>query len=173
MVLFGCGGSPSAERGGVRIGMNTSDDPNAPEPVAEGAVELALRRADGSFIDIGDLRGSVVVLFVFATFDGVSQATLRPLTNLVERQPDVRVVGIAAQPSARQLLDAYEHALSPPFPITYDPEDHVQTGASTLGALELIPTLIVLDRRGVEVGRHVGFIEDEELTELVARAGGT
>lgn len=110
------------------------------------------------------------MLFVFATFDGVSQMTLRPLGNLVEARPDIHVVGIAAQLSARLLVDAYEYALSPPFPITYDPDERVQTGESTLGPIDGVPTIIVLDARGVETARHVGFIQTAELMELVASA---
>ena len=167
-VCAACGSNP-APAIDTHIGMTTGgDSPIAPQ--ADGAIELALRRSDGTFIDVGDLRGSVVVLFVFATFDGVSQMTLRPLESLVSARPDVRVVGIAAQPSARLLVDAYEHALSPPFPITYDPEERVQTGESSLGPIEGIPTLIVLDARGLESARHVGFIEDADLGALVAAA---
>lgn len=139
-------------------------------PPAEGAIELALRRADGSFVDVGELRGHVVVLLVLATFDGPSQMALRPLRSLVERSPEVRILGIAAQQGARLLVDAYEHALSPPFPITYDPEETVAAGTSSLGELAGVPTLIVLDARGVEVGRFTGYCDDACLDELISRA---
>lgn len=132
-------------------------------------MELALRRSDGTFLDIGELRGHVVVLFVLATFDGPSQATIRPLTRLIERDDDVQIVGIAAQQGARLLVDAYEHALQPPFPVTYDPEESVTAGTSAIGPLEAIPTLVVLDRRGVEVARHTGFCDDACVSELMAQ----
>lgn len=127
-----------------------------------------MRRPDGRFIDVGDLRGHVVLLFVFATFDAMSQLALHPLRELAEADRDLRIVGIAAQPSARLLVDAYVHALSPPFPVTYDPEELVPVGESSLGVIDAVPTFIVLDRRGVPAARHVGFASRDRLRELVA-----
>lgn len=151
--------------------MSGPETAGAERPAAiEGSVELTLRRADGTFIEVGEQRGHVVLLYVFATFDGVSQAMLNPLRNIVERDPDLVVLGVAAQPSARLLVDAYEHALSPPFPIAYDPEETVREGSSALGAIDTIPTLIVLDRRGVEVARHTGFADQAQIEELLGAA---
>ena len=150
------------------IGTSTSGDEAPVEPVAEGAFELTLRRADGTFLEVGELRGHPVILFVLATFDGPSQATIRPLAHLVERRPDVAVVGICAQQGARLLVDAYEHALQPPFPITYDPNDSVTAGASPIGELGAIPTLVLLDARGLEVARHTGFCDDDCVAELLS-----
>ncbi len=130
------------------------------------AIELALRTPAGDWIHIGDLRGRPVLLFLFATFDGISQAALRPLSRFTRRHGDVHVVGIASQPDASQLLDPYERALTPPFPLTYDPERNVNEGTSVLGAIEAVPTFIMFDASGVEVGRHVGFPNTGTLERL-------
>ncbi|MFK7985711.1 MAG: TlpA family protein disulfide reductase [Sandaracinaceae bacterium] len=175
ILLAGCGGSDTARsdgppRGGIGIsGEGTAGD-EAP-PRAEGAIELTLRRADGTFLDVGELRGNVTLLYVFATFDGISQMLLHPLRQVAERHPDVQIVGIAAQPSARLLVDAYVHALSPPFAVTYDPEDTVQAGTSALGAIEVVPVVILLDEGGAEVERHTGFMSIERMEEMLAAAG--
>lgn len=141
------------------------------EARAQGAIELALRRPDGTFLDIGEMRGTPILIFVFATFDAVSQVELHPLQEIARAHPDLPIIGIAAQPGARLLVEAYEHALNPPFQVTYDPEETVSEGQSSLGPIEAVPTFIMLDRRGVPVGRHVGFAEQPELEALV-RAGG-
>ena len=130
------------------------------------AIELALRTPAGDWIHLGDLRGRPLLLFVFATFDGMSQAALRPLTRFARHHQDIHIVGVAAQPDAPQLLDPYERALSPPFPLTYDPERNVQEGTSALGAIEAVPTFIMFDARGIEVGRHVGFPNTDTLERL-------
>lgn len=96
--------------------------------------------------------------------------TVRPLRALVETDPTVEVIGIAAQPGARLLVDAYEHALAPPFPITYDPIDSITGGTSALGVVEAIPTLVVLDRRGVPAARFTGYCDDACLAELLRAA---
>src|SRR5690606_26323270 len=102
--------------------------------------------------------------------DAMSQMALTPLRHIAEDYPDVAIVGIAAQPSARLLVEAYELALEPPFPIAYDPEERVAEGESTLGEIEGVPTFIVLDRRGREVARHLGFADEARLRELLAAA---
>lgn len=140
---------------------------------ARGAIELTLRRADGTFIEVGELRGRVVLLFVLATFDTTSQMALTPLRAVAEAYPDTAIVGVAAEPSARVLVEAYESALEPPFPITYDPNETVAEGESMLGEIEGVPTFIVLDRRGREVARHAGFADEARLAELLAAAGAT
>ena len=64
------------------------------EAVPNQSVELALRAADGTFIDVGDLRGGVVLLFMLGTYDGASQMQLMPLRAFHERHPEVEILGI-------------------------------------------------------------------------------
>lgn len=171
LAVAACGGEPPPPTDEVPIGTSgTTGGERATPDAVEGSVELSLRRADGTFLEVGELRGQVVVLFVLATFDGPSQMTIRPLRQLVETDPNVAVVGICAQQGARLLVDAYEAALAPPFPITYDPVESITAGTSALGPLEAIPTLVVLDARGVEVARHVGYCDDACLAEMLSAA---
>src|SRR5687768_16814705 len=145
------------------------------EPPAE-PLELALRTPTGEFVDIGDLRGRPTLLFLFATFDGVSQAALRPLARFVRAHPDVHVLGIAAQPNAAPLLEAYRLALAPSFTLTYDPEERITEGTSNLGDVDTVPTYIMLDADGMEVARHTGFAGENKLERLLLSAqpaGGT
>lgn len=135
-----------------------------------GAVELGVRRADGSFLEIGDLRGRIVVLFVFGTYDGTSQMAMTPLRELAEAHPEIAIVGIDVEPSARQLIGTFEQALTPPFPITYDPEDRLIGGATELGVIDTVPTLVVLDARGRERRRAVGLVTRQELERMLAAA---
>lgn len=143
------------------------------EERAEGAVELALRRSDGAFVDLGELRGHPVLVFVFATYDATSQMALHPLRRIVEEYPHVHVIGVAAHHSARLLIEPYVHALRPPFEVTYDPEETVADGRSALGEIEAVPTFIVLDRRGRPVARHLGFADEARLRELLTAAGAS
>jgi hypothetical protein len=140
-------------------------------PRVPGAVELTLRRADGTFLDLGDLRGRPVLVFVFATYDAASQMALHPLRRIVAEYPDIPVIGVAAHHSARLLIEPYVHALSPPFDVTYDPEDIVADGRSGLGEIAAVPTFVVLDRRGLPVARHLGFADEAQLRGLLGVAG--
>lgn len=156
----GCGGARSEE---PVIGASTGRPSERP-------IELTLRRAGGEWLHLGDLRGRPVILFVFATWDGVSQASLRPLSRFARHYEDVHVVGIAAQPGAEQLVDPYERALAPPFPLTYDPAGDVTNGTSPLGRIPAVPTFIALDARGLIIGRHIGFPNTNTLEGLRDRA---
>ncbi len=167
-----CGGAPAPqEPAGTPIGMSGGEAEAAGAPrvaAVAGSVELALRRADGTFIDVGELRGRRVLLVVMATFDGTSQMLLRPLADVIAAHPELAVIGVAAEPSARLLVGPYEQALSPPFPVAYDPEDRVRVGESPLGHIETIPTLVLLGEDGVERARAVGFQRVEQIEELLA-----
>lgn len=155
LALSACGGDSAA-----RVGV-TETDP-APQPV-----ELELMTADGVPVFVGDLRGKPLVLFLFATFDGLSQASLRPLSRFVRHHPEVQVIGVAVQPGAEQLLDAWAHALAPAFTVTYDPHERITTGTSDLGSVDTVPTYIVLDDRGIERARHEGWASERKLDRLL------
>ncbi len=160
VLAAACGASQADGRVGV------TDE--APE---RAPVELELRTPAGVPIFLGDLRGKPVLLFVFATFDGVSQASLRPLGRFVRHHPDVHVIGIAMQPEAETLLDAWAHALGPPFTVAYDPRDRLSMGTSDLGAVDRVPTYVLIDAAGYEVDRHVGFASERKLERMLLDAG--
>ncbi|MBX3271984.1 MAG: TlpA family protein disulfide reductase [Sandaracinaceae bacterium] len=167
-VLCACGAPASEGESSETTGITGGERPV--QPAVEGSVELTLRYADGTFLEVGDLRGRIVVLYVLTTYDGASQMGLRPLRELVETSPEVEIVAIAAQQGARLLVDAYEHALSLPFRVAYDPVDSITGGTSALGELEAVPTLVVLDARGLEVARYVGYCDTSCVSGLLARA---
>lgn len=131
-------------------------------------IDQTLYTAAGSVVEVRDFRGTPLFVFFFATWDGVSQASLRPLTRLLATNPNIEVLGIAVQPDARTLLDPYERALSPPFPLTYDPEDRLTRGTSPFGTIEGIPTFVLLDGEGVEVARHTGFPNSRTFDNMLA-----
>jgi len=153
-----CGGSSADSEGAV--GVSTAQAAQAP-------IELALRTSQGTFVDVGDLRGKPVVLFLFATFDGMSQAALRPLSRFYRQHPEVHVIGIAVQPNPQMLLDPYVSALAVPFTVTYDPEERILPGTSMLGRVRVVPTYIVLDAHGFIRARHQGFASESKLERLL------
>ena len=132
---------------------------------------MSFRSTTGDWIHLGDLRGKPVLLFLMATFDGVSQASLRPLSRFVRHHPDdLHVLGVAVQPNPQPLLVPYVSALAPPFPFVYEANQTIGEGTSPLGELEAIPTFIMFDAYGVEVDRHVGFPNTSTLPTLLRDA---
>jgi len=155
---LGCGGATSQAspeivpeaQGAPMIGRERT-------PVAEPPINLRVRTTDGRWIELAQLRGRCALLFLFATFDGASQASLRPLGAFVQAHPEVSVLGLAVEESPAELADAWQHALTPPFPIAYDPTRALLLGASPLGRIESVPRFRLLDAQGRPVGEHVGY----------------
>ena len=67
----------------------------APQSAKGQRLDLGVRLSDGQWVELADLRGTPVLVFVFATFDAVSQASLTPLRPFVPQHPEIVVVGIA------------------------------------------------------------------------------
>lgn len=153
--LLGCGRStPAAAE-------------TTPEPQPSARLELGIRLADGRWLELGDLRGTPVLLFVFATFDAVSQASLKSLRPFVPQHPELIVVGVAAQPRAAQLVEAWSYALDPPFVVGADPYGRVENGESALGRIDAVPTYILYDAQGYEIDRASGLLSEGDLADLV------
>jgi hypothetical protein len=138
-----------------------------PAPQSRARLELGIRLSDGRWLELGDLRGAPVLLFVFATFDAVSQASLKSLRPFVPQHPEVIVVGVAAQPRAAQLVEAWSYALDPPFVVGADPYGRVENGESVLGKIEAVPTYILYDAEGYEIDRASGLLSEGDLAKLV------
>ena len=137
----------------------------------EAPIELALRIPNGAFIHLGDLRDTPTLLFVFATFDGVSQAALRPTSRFARLNGDeVHVIGVLAQPNAGTFAEIFASALHPPFSITYDPDERIEQGTSSLGQIEAVPLFIMIDAEGYVRGKHVGFPNAHTLDRLLETA---
>ncbi|RLB53655.1 MAG: hypothetical protein DRJ42_11325 [Deltaproteobacteria bacterium] len=132
-------------------------------------VDLEVRTTDGAYITLAELRGRPTILYLFATFDGVSQAAVTPLSRFVRHHPEVQVLAIAAQPNPGPFTEAWTAALAPPFVVAWDPEDQVTLGTTDLGSIEAVPTYVFLDARGIEVERYVGFASQNQLEGITRR----
>jgi peroxiredoxin len=156
VVALGCGGSPGNEQ------------TTTPEPTSTARLDLGIRLSDGRWLELADLRGTPVLLYLFATFDAVSQASLKSFRPFVPQHPEVVVIGIAAQPRASQLVEAWAYALDPPFVVGADPYGRVENGETMLGRIEAVPTYILFDASGREIRRTTGLLSEGDLAELVA-----
>lgn len=139
-------------------------------PVSERPLNLTFVTPEGGYIDLADLRGQPVLLYLFATFDVQSQAALRPVSRFTRLTPEVQVIGVAIQPRARALLDAWRQALSPPFPVAYEPDNLVARGLSPLGRIGGVPAFIAIDERGYAKNSRVGFVSVEQISRLFTDA---
>lgn len=160
-VLFfavACGG------GGEERAYGRSTAGGGPSPV-----DLEVITTDGVFIHLAELQGRPTILYLFATYDGVSQAAVSPLSRFVRHHPEVQVLAIAAQPNPGPFTQAWTAALSPPFVVSWDPEEEIIEGTTDLGGIGAVPTYIFLDAQGVEVERYTGFASQNQLEAITGR----
>ncbi len=155
VVTLGCARSSSSAKA------------TTPEARSSARLELGLRLTDGRWIELRELRGAPVLLFVFATFDAVSQASLKSLRPFVPQHPELLVIGVGAQPRGAQLVEAWAYALDPPFLVGTNPYGLVETGQSTLGKIETVPTYILYDANGYEIDRTTGLLSEGDLARFV------
>jgi hypothetical protein len=85
----------------------------------------------------------------------------------VPQHPEVVVIGIAAQPRAAQLVEAWAYALDPPFVVGANPYGQVENGESTLGKIEVVPTYILYGANGYEIDRMTGLVTEGDLARFV------
>lgn len=140
-------------------------------PRTERPISLRLRSSDGRDIALEDQRGAPVLLVVLATYDGVCQAAMRPLSRFARDHADrVLVLGVLAQPDAGTFAPLFERAMASPFTIAWDPSDGIVRGVSDLGPLEAVPSYFAIDPDGRIAARHVGFLGVQDLERFVEQA---
>jgi peroxiredoxin len=159
-----CGGE--ATRAAERADARADDD---------DGLELSLVRHDGERIELADQRGTPVLLFFFATYDGASIASSRGVARFAREALDTVVIGVALQPDAPTFAAAYVETELPPYAIAYDDDEMIVQGRSDLGAFEAIPMFVMIDAHGREVARHVGYASERQLRtwheQAIARGG--
>jgi peroxiredoxin len=112
------------------------------------AVSLTLTDLEGSQFDVAEFRGRRVLLFLFATFDLTSHAAVEPLQQFAREHTDLKVIGIAVQPDARELLAIFASALEIEFDVAYDADNLILRGLSGLGQVNAVPSYVLIESDG-------------------------
>lgn len=139
-------------------------------PVPSDPIELSIVLPGKGFLELAELRGRAGLLYFFSTFDTASQAMLTPLGQMIPDHPDFFFVGVAVQPDARNLVEAWVAALSPPLTVGYEPRETLTTSRSPVGKIEGIPSTVSVDRYGRPVEKREGVLTASELAEMLERA---
>jgi len=161
-VVSGCGAASSAETTPMGMTHAPSEDP----------IELSLTTTDGHVVELSDQRGGLVLLFVLATYDGLSQAEVRAVSRFTREATDTVVLGVVAERDAASFAPIYADALSPPFTIVYDAASTITEGTSALGDLPGVPTFYMIDGHGRIAERRTGYLTEAELFAMRDHARG-
>ena len=153
-LLAGCGATTTT----TSYGDATADSTPAP-------FDVPLRTAYGEPVELSELHGHTVLLYLFATFDLPSQAALEPLREVAREHPELRVVGIALQPNAGELLPIFGSALEVEFPLAYEPENLLLRGLTDVGQIAGVPTYVLLDSAGFITQKAFGAMSAQALRQ--------
>lgn len=131
----------------------------------EAAPELRGTDLDGTYRDITELEGSVVVVAVWASWCGPCREEVSVLSNAQERlgPEGLMVLGLNFQdnPNSAREFVAEEQAS---FPSVVDRDGTISVGWGVTG----IPQSFLVDRDGKIVARHFGAVTEEWIEDVVA-----
>lgn len=129
---------------------------------------VILPLVEGGELDLTELRGRVVVLFFFTTYSGPAQALAPFVAQVALRHADdeLTIVGVALEPDAQPVVEAWRDFVGVPFPVVLADEALV-AGRSPLGPIPAVPSFAFLDRHGALRGWDVRLLREQQLDALV------
>jgi thiol-disulfide isomerase/thioredoxin len=143
--------SDSQAAEGMGPGEFSPTNPPVPAPA------LAVTTRDGTVVHLGDLKGKPVLLNLWATWCAPCVREMPSLERLaVERGETLRVLAVSEDRRGADVVEPFieRHELKR-LPIFLD----VKSDATHVFAVDAIPTTILIDREGREVGRFRGPAE--------------
>ncbi len=148
--------------GGRRGGTGTGAAQGMPMP------EFTLASLGGSPVSKRDFAGRVVLFDFWATWCGPCHLQADVLRAIYPRQAG-RGVEFVAVATGEETSTVREFVARRPFPypVVSDPEERVGTELE----INALPTLVIMDREGKIVFRHVGYADAETLERALAAAG--
>jgi hypothetical protein len=160
LLLFACG---PKEGSGPPVGVSSGKG-DLPLPTTDRPVHYAFDSLDDRAVTSETMRGKPTVLAFVTTGDLVGQAQVSYLVHMAKNDgSDVNYVMIALHPRKEiVLVEAYMQTLGVTFPAALA-EASATTATGPFGEIPAVPTVVILDRGGRIVWKHVGLAKNEEL----------
>ncbi len=144
--------------------------PEAPPPPLDSPpVVFVYETTEGGTLTSTELRGRFTVIALAATYDLTSQAQLKVL-GMVQRdhKPRLNVAALVLEPPENKpLVVAFAQGLDLHFPVALADERTV-AGHGAFEGLRAVPSIVILDREGREVLRHIGPLDVKQLEAALA-----
>jgi hypothetical protein len=136
-------------------------------------LEFSFSGVDQEVVSSATTRGRVTLLVFVTTYDMASQVLLRRIGEVMVRfVPRINAAAVVLEaPRYAELLPAYRESLHLPYPVVMS-DFATQQGEGPFAAIQHVPTLLVLDRAGREVGRRQGVLSAEEIERELTHATG-
>jgi len=153
-LVPGCGGEPPPAKDGATVVKAR------PEPV-----RFAYQALDGKPLSTASLSGRFSLIALGATYDLPSQAQARFLTGVARNHtPRVNVALLILEPEEnRPLVEAFVQTLRLEYPVALADQATITGTGGPFPGLHHVPSVVIIDREGREVWRHMGLVDDETL----------
>ena len=121
-----------------------------------------------------DAKGRVTVLLFLTTYDAASQMAVSRLNLEIHRlKRRINAIGIALEPPNHSLLvGVFRDSLHLTFPLLL-PDPATLAGQGPFGAIDVVPTWVILDVYGKEVWRKTGVNAIADLLPMLAKLGAS
>jgi hypothetical protein len=126
---------------------------------------------DGAELSSRTTRGRATAIVFVTTYDLASQVQAKQLEKILRSHTPRINAGVVVVETAEYALlaDAFRSSLSLSYPVAMaDPA--TLAGHGPFGAIEQVPTTIVLDRSGRVVWQKAGLAEPDEIEAALATA---
>jgi hypothetical protein len=125
---------------------------------------------DGTAVSSNDTLGRATIVLFLTTYDPASQIAAARLDGCVHSLPRrVNAIAVAMEaPDHAVLVSTFHDSLKLSYPVLM-PDPATLAGEGPFGAIDKVPTWVLLDRAGQEVWRGFGVRALPDLAATVAR----
>ncbi len=144
----------------LAISPSRANSDKADPPPLKAAPPWELKSVDGKFVKLSDFKGNVVILDFWATWCGPCRREIPGFVALQKRYGDkgLAIVGVSLDEEGPRVVKPFISKFEIKYPIVMANENIVRE----YGGIEAIPTTFVIDRKGMIVGKHLGYEEKQQ-----------
>lgn len=127
---------------------------------------------EGNLYSSEYVKGRMTVVLFLTTYDTASQIAATRLNNEIHKLTRrVNALGVALEPPNHSVLVGVFHdSLHLSYPLLM-PDPATVAGHGPFGAIDVVPTWVILDKSGREIWRRTGVSAIPELQTILRRLG--
>lgn len=131
------------------------------------APDFRLPTAEGKTVEMGKLRGKVVVVNFWATWCGPCVKEIPGFLEVYERYKGkgLEIVGVSLDNGGWNKVKPFAEKMKITYPVVIGDEDI----ATAYGATQYIPTTVIVNKEGNIVTSHVGYMSKEDFESLIRK----
>lgn len=146
-------------------------EPETPKASRAEPVTFNFGTTEGNLLNSANTRGRSTALLFAATFDMASQVQAKHLDEVIRRHKPRANAGVVIleAPKYAVLAETFRTTLGLSYPVALADRDTL-AGEGPFGRILGVPTLVVLDREGRPVLKHLGLMGPEQMEQALSAA---